>query len=138
VNLPNVCLRDLHVFREAAVHIDANDPHALANVALAGPALKAPPARDVHFGGDKVSLAASRDVVSDRFYDSTELVTEHQRRMKTALRPAVPTVDVQISAAHRSGRHPDQNIVSADFRHRDSPELGAGLWPRLYNGLHGR
>ncbi len=48
VDLPDIRFRNLHIFREGAVGIDADDLHMLADVGFTGAALVTLAARHVH------------------------------------------------------------------------------------------
>src|SRR5215472_1164452 len=56
IDLPDVRFRDLHELGEGAVRIHSDDPYVLADVGLAGAALVALAAGDVHLRGDKVAF----------------------------------------------------------------------------------
>ena len=85
VDLPDVRFRDFDELGKAAVHVDADDAHVLADVALAGAALEAAPAGDVHFRRDELARPRRRDLGAHALYHAAELVTEDQRRVDAAL-----------------------------------------------------
>jgi hypothetical protein len=136
VNFPDVGLGNLDEIGEAAVGVNPDDANVLADVSLAGAALVAQAAGNVHFRGDKITLADGSHFRADLFHHAAEFVAEDQRRMNAPSRPAVPLVDVQVGAADRGGAHANQNVLQPDFGNRHAFQARSRLRFRLDDGLH--
>ena len=103
----------------------------------AGAALQEIAAGHVHLGAHQVAFFYGGHAASDRGHGSGKLVTRNQRRMNAPLRPLIPVVDVQVSAAHAGGRHLYQHLARFRLRYRHFANLNARRSLRLYNRLHG-
>src|ERR1700679_1433359 len=99
-----------YVFGEAAVGVDADDFHILANVRLSHAAGAAVAAINVHLGAGEIGGLHRRGLGADFFDVPAEFVAEGHRRVDTGGRPTVPAVDMQIGAANRSSAHPHQTF----------------------------
>src|SRR5712691_10175039 len=105
---------------------------------LAQPALLAMPAVHVHFRADEIPRLDRRDLVSHALDSAAKLVSQRHRRLDTSLRPAVPTVYVQIRAANRSGLHAHQHVGWPERRHRHCVHLQAPGGLHLAQRFHCR
>src|SRR5579859_1685977 len=114
IDLPDVRFRNADVLSEGAVGINPDDLHELADVGLAGAALEAFSAGDVHLGGDEVTLFHGRDLAADGGHSSAKFVSGDERRMDAALRPCVPIVYVKVGAADRGDLYLDQHVGVAE------------------------
>src|ERR1022692_1743358 len=104
IKFPDIRFRNDDVLGEGAVGIDADDLHVLANVSFAGAALQALAARHVHLGGNKIAFLHAGHFIAERGHLAAKLVSGNQRRMNTALGPAIPVINMQVGAA--DGGHP--------------------------------
>src|SRR6202034_4766510 len=116
IELPDIRLRDHHVFGKGAVGVDADDLHALANVRFAGTALQTFAASDMHLGGNEVAFLNTGDLVAESGDFPTKLMPGDQRRVNTILGTAVPVIDVEIGAADGRHLHFDQHVATSEGR----------------------
>ncbi len=86
----------------SCVGVDADDLHVLADVGFAGAALQTLAAGDVHLGGNKIPFFYARDFIAERDDFPAEFVPGDERRVNTPLGPAVPLVNMEVSAADGS------------------------------------
>src|SRR5579863_1345257 len=114
IEFPDIRFGDEDVFGKCAVGVNANDLYVLADVSFTGPALQAFAAGDMHLGRNEVALLHTGDFIAKCGDLSAELVARNQRWMNSVLRPAVPVVNVEISAANRRDLHLDQYIGAAE------------------------
>jgi hypothetical protein len=91
--------------------IDADDFHVLADVGLAGAALQALAAGDVHLGGNEVAFFNAGHFIAESGDLAAKFMARNQRGMNPVLGPAVPVINVQIGAANRSYLYFDQNVA---------------------------
>src|SRR6266568_701006 len=138
IELPDIRCRNFHELRERPVLIDSDDPQILADMPLAQPALLAMPAVHVHFRADEVPRLDRRDLVSPALHSAAKLMSQRHRRLDASLRPAVPTVNVQIRAANRSGLHAHQHVGWPERRHRHRVHLQAPGGLHLAQRFHCR
>src|SRR5205085_11390661 len=99
IELPDIRLRNDDVLSKSSVGVHADDLHVLADVRIAGAALHALAAGDMHFGGDKVAFAHRCHFIAHRGDVAAEFVPGDERRADASLRPAVPVVDMQVGTA---------------------------------------
>ena len=137
INLPDVRFGDFDEFREAAVGVYADNAHVLADVPLAGAALKTAAAGQVHLRRDEIPGPDAFHLRSHPLHGAAEFVAENQRQVNPPRRPAVPFINVEVCAADGRRAHPNQNVAQADFRNLHFLEAGSGLGLRLDDGLHG-
>ena len=104
------------VLAEGSVCIDADDLHVLTNVSFAGATLQALAAGYMHLGRDEVAFLHAGNFVAEGHNFAAEFVSGNQRRMDAVLSPAVPVINMKVSAADASAQDSDQNIVDADGR----------------------
>src|SRR6266702_2830370 len=116
IQLPNIRLRNYHVLRERSVRIHTDNLYVLADVGFAGAALQTLAAGHVHRRGNEVPLLYAGDFISASNHFAAELVPRNQRRMDASLRPAVPFIDMQISAADGSDFDIYQDVSTAELR----------------------
>src|SRR5579859_1276419 len=93
---------------------------------FAQPALSAMPAIHVHLRADEVPGLHRRNLFAHALHHAAKLMPQRQGRFDPSLRPAVPSVNVQIRSADRRRFHPHQNVRRANRRywrglHRQSP-----------------
>ncbi len=111
--------RHLHELGEGAVFVQAVDLRARADVAVAGAALRALAADNVHLGGD---IVADGEVLALRAFselldEAAEFVAVDPRRRHRLLNRRVPVVDVLVGAADGGRCDTDEHLVRA--RHRN-------------------
>ena len=136
VQMPDIGCRHRDVFRKAAIPIHADDPRERTDVCIAGPAQQTPAVDDVPLGGHTVAFF---DVCHEAAYlhdVTSELMTHDERRLAPALRPRVPFVDVDISAAHACTPYANQHFVFADSRLRDILQLETRRRGFFYQRFH--
>src|SRR5881275_1388808 len=124
------------VFGERPVQVHADDARVAADVAVSGAALHAVPAHDVTLGGDELPALELGDAVAHRDDLARELVTDHQRRLKAALRPRIPIGDVQVSAAHTGVADRDEHFARSGGRLGDGRDFQTGGALLLDDRLH--
>src|SRR6185437_7880184 len=76
------------------------------------------------------------DVRSHRHNLADKLMTDDERHGNGGLRPRVPVINVQVSAADASFKHPDQHIIDTRFRDWNFFEPQARLCMALDQRLH--
>ena len=113
INFPDVADGNDDEFGEAAVRVNADDFHVLANMRLAHAAGAAMTAIHVHFGADEIAGLHGGDLRADFFHVAAEFVAERHRRMDARSGPAIPAVDVQVGAADGRGAHAHQHFGGA-------------------------
>ena len=133
---PQVASRHGNVLGPAAVAVDADDLRVLADVSVAGAALRAFAADDMALGGNKIALAYLRHVASHGHDMAAQLVTHHQGRVDALARPFIPFVDVQIGAADGRSAHFDQCVLWPERRNRNLAQDHAWRLFRFHDGLH--
>src|SRR5207249_9872168 len=111
---------------ERPVQVHADDARVAADVAVSGAALHAVPAHDVTLGGDELPALELGNAVAHRDDLARELVTDHQRRLKAALRPSIPIGDVQVSAAHTGVADRDEHFARSGGRLGDGGDFDTG------------
>ena len=136
IELPDIRFRNHHVFGKRPVGIHADDLHVLADVGFAGAALQTLAAGHVHLRGNKVAFFHAGDFVAEGRHLAAKFMAGNQGRMNPVLRPAVPLVNVQISAADGSDFYLDQHIVPAKRRNLDFADLRARRGFRLDHREH--
>src|SRR5216683_7057712 len=140
IQLPNIRLRNYHVLRERSVRIHTDDLYVLADVGFAGAALQALAAGHVHLGRNEVTFFHASDFISASNYFTAELVPRNQRRTDASLRPAVPFIDMQISAADGSDFDLYQDVITAELRDlyfaNFRSRRGTGFHDRLHRLWH--
>src|SRR5262249_32959179 len=102
IQLPDVGFWDLYELCEGAVSIHADDFYELADVRVAGTALQALAACDVHLGGNEISLFDAGDFAAVCDHLAAKFVSRDERRTYAALGPTIPIVDMQIGTADGS------------------------------------
>jgi len=114
IEMPHVCRGHCDELGEAAIAIDADDLCVRADVCIASPTEKTPPVDNMPLGGYAISFLDVGDETPD-FHDiSGEFMTDDERRLASRLRPVVPVVDVNISAAHAGASDTDENFIISD------------------------
>src|SRR5437870_940692 len=96
---PEDALRQPDMLRIRPVKIDPQNSIVLANVRVAGPALKAHAACQMRFGCDVVAYLHRGDPRPEVDDMAAHLVPDDSRRMDSSLRPFIPTINVIIGAA---------------------------------------
>src|SRR6185436_3772287 len=104
-----------HELREGAVLVQAVDLRADADVAVAGTALRALAADDVHLRGDVVADgdALAVGALADLLDEAAELVAVNARRLHGVLDRRIPVVDVLVGPADGRGGDADEDLVRA-------------------------
>ena len=106
------------VFGETARPIHADNFDIAANMRCAGATLVAVTANNVRFRRDKIADLDAHHVRANLHHIARQFVTkQHRRRVKTALRPRVPFVNMQIGATDRRCSHPNQHFVARRHWH---------------------
>src|SRR5207248_3201695 len=123
-------------FTSDAMTFAAPAARVAADVAVSGAALHAVPAYDVTLGGDELPALELGNAVAHRDDLARELVTDHQRRLKAALRPRVPIGDVQVSAAHTGVADRDEHFARSGGRLGDGRDFQTGGALLLDDRLH--
>ena len=120
--------RHRHELRERAVLVQAVDLRADADVAVAGAALGALAADDVHLRGDVVADADAVAVgaLADLLDEAAELVAVDSRRRHGVADRRVPVVDVLVGAADGRGGDADQDLVRPRLRVGTLADLRSG------------
>src|SRR5690606_15088019 len=119
IELPDVGRGHHHIGGEAPVPVDATNLDVLANVGLAGPAVGAPAAGEVHLGGDGGAHgeALGVDPGAQGGQAPAELVAEDEGELEAGLGPGVPLVDVDVGAADGGGGHLDEDLPRTGMGH---------------------
>src|SRR6266404_9792711 len=110
IEFPDIRFGDDHVLGKSAISIDADDLHVLADVSFAGAALQTLAAGYVHLSGNEIAFFHAGDFIAEGYYFAAELVSGDERRMNASLCPAVPLVNVKVSAADGGDFYLDQDI----------------------------
>ena len=84
---------------------------------VAGSALKANTTCQMRFGGDIVSHLDRGDPGAEIDDMAAHFVPNDSGRMDSSLRPFIPTINVIIGAAQRSGGDPDNYLPGPGLRH---------------------
>ena len=146
---------DSGVVGEDAVHVDADDSHALADVLRPRLALVALAAGYMGLHRYQVPLLEVGDLVAYLHHLAAHFVAEDHRRLDPGLGEGCPVVDVDVGAAYGGRLHLYQDIFRADggdihihqlgsrsrlplhyrFHLSAPPAAGAGDRERLYSIL---
>ena len=87
------------MFRTRAIEINAENPIILADVPIAGPALKACPTCQMRLSSDVIANRDGGNAAAKLHDLTTHLVTDDSRWMDSSLRPCIPAIDVIIGPA---------------------------------------
>src|SRR4029077_9806717 len=123
--------RNPHELREASICIDSKNFYVLANVRLTHAARPAMPPIHVHLRGHEVAVTNRCHFVANFFNNAAEFVAKSKRRMNSRRGPAVPTVNVQVRAANRSGPHPHEYVGGSNCGNAYGFKLRATLRAHL-------
>ena len=137
VELPDVGLRNYNVFGKRSVGIHTDDLYVLADVRFSGAALHALATSDMHLCGNEVAFFYARDFIAECDDLAAELVPRNEWRVNAALCPAIPLIDVQVSAADGRYLNLHQHIGAAEARNLNFANLRSRRGFRLYDGQHG-
>src|SRR4029077_6097843 len=94
------------------------------------------PTGDVSLAYYEIAARKTFHVIANSIENADELVTDRHWHRNRLLRPGVPIVDVNVSAADGSFQHPDEHVITVHFRNRNFLEPQPGLRLGLHNGLH--
>ena len=124
------------VFGEGTLTGDADADVVVAEVAAACPAVAAVATGHVPFDRDTLTHLEPVGLRAEPNDLTGELVTDHHRHRDRLLCPLVPFVDVQIGAADRCLRHPDEDVTIGGTRDLDLLHPQSAFRPGLDEGLH--
>jgi hypothetical protein len=130
IEMPHICGWHCDELGEAAIAIDANDLRVRADVRIARSAEKTAPVDNMSLGSYAISFFDVGDETPDLHDISGEFMTDDKRRLASRLRPVIPVVDVNISAAHAGPSDTDENFIISDSWLGDIAEdkSGAGIF----------
>ena len=97
--MPRVACRDRNKFGPGTGTINADAQCIRAKVASAGETIPAMPASDVTFPNDDVALRKTAHICSNRRDFADEFVADGHGNGNCFLRPIIPVVNVNVSAA---------------------------------------
>jgi hypothetical protein len=97
--MPRVACRDRDKFGPGTGAINADAQCVRAKVAAAGKTISAMPASDMAFPDDEIALRKPTHICSNRRDLADEFVADGHRHRNCLLRPIIPVVNVNISAA---------------------------------------
>ena len=120
--------------RALAIHADAL--RVRAKMTPAGETIAAMSADDVAFAGDEIARRKTLHAIADAFDHADEFMADDHRHRDRFLRPRVPVINVNVGAADRCFLNPDENVVAADFRHRDFLQPESRLALAFHQRLH--
>ncbi len=136
IELPDVGFGNDNIVGKSAIAIDADDLDVLADVTLAGAALQALAAGDMHLRRDEVALFYAGNLAANGGDMTAELVAGNQRRRNASLRPGIPVVDVQIGTADGGDLHLHKDIGGTDDGNWNLAELDPRFGLALDHGRH--
>ena len=133
---PDVGHRQDDIFGERArpVHADAHGMRA--QMPSAGETIAAASAHHVAFAADNIAGMKIVDVRSHFDDFAHEFMTDRHGNRNGALRPIVPFVNVDVSAANSRALHADQNIVNPRPRGFDILQPQTLALACFYDGFH--
>src|ERR1700756_1412986 len=99
--MPEIGLGNGHELGKSSRTINANAEGVGTEVPSAGQAVPAMPTGDVAFHGHEIALAPAFDVSTELMNHADEFVPDSHRHRDRFLRPGVPIIDMDISAADR-------------------------------------
>src|SRR6266404_6137305 len=105
-------------------------------MASAGETIPAMPARDVTFANDDLAFGKTFHVIADAIDHADELVPDGHRDGDRFLGPGIPVIYMYVRPADGGFEHPNEDIVSADFRHGHVLEPESRLGFCLHDCLH--
>src|SRR5215471_21034264 len=94
------------------------------------------PAVHMHFRADEIAGLERFDFAADGFDDAAEFMPERYRRLDARLRPAVPSVNVQVRAADGRGFHAHQDVARPGGRYGGRFERESARRGGFSQGLH--
>jgi hypothetical protein len=101
-----------------------------------GETVAAMPANDVTLTGDEIAGSEAAHVIAYPLDDPDIFVPNDHRHRDRFLRPRVPVVNVDVSAADRGFPDPDEYVVASDLRHRHFLQPQARLGTPFHQRLH--
>src|SRR5687768_1741158 len=96
---PGVAGRQRDVIGESAGEVDTNDASVDAEMAPTRPAVATPPTDQVAFAAHQIADRDVGDAGADLNHLAGELMAHGHRWLQSLLRPFVPRLDMQVSAA---------------------------------------
>jgi len=99
IQFPDIGPGHPHIFGKAAVGVDADNFHVLADMGLTGTAEIAPAADKMAFGADPRTDGQVIHTFPQRRHLAAEFVPEHQGRLDAAGGPGIPVVNMDIGTA---------------------------------------
>src|SRR5579859_43070 len=105
---------------------------------FAQPALAAMPAIHVHLRADEVPGLYCHHFSAYALHYTAKFMSQSHRRLNPSLRPAIPSVNMQIRSADRRRLNPHQNVHCANRRHRRRLKRQSAPRAHLPQRLHSR
>src|SRR5262249_54937115 len=127
IGMPDVRLWDGQEFRKRALAIHSDAFRVGAKMASARKTIAAMAAHDMTFTRNKITRRETLHSIPDALDNADVFVPDYHRYRDSLLRPRIPVVNVDVSAANRSLLDADEHIIVAHFRYRHFLEPKARL-----------
>src|SRR5262245_45563635 len=127
IGMPDVRLWDGQKFRKRALPIHSDAFRVGAKMASAGKTIAAMDAHGVTLTRNPIPRRETIHSIAHTLENADVFVADYQWYRDRLLRPRIPVVNVDISAADRSLLAADKRIIVAHFRHRHFLEPKARL-----------
>jgi len=135
-NRPKIAGRHDHVFSKSTIAVDADADGVGAQMLLAGATVTTHTADDVALGRDPLTDLVTLHALACGHNAADKFMSNHQWCPDVALRPFIPTVNVQIGTADGSFLDFDQYLVVIWLRHRHLAHADASGRLILDEGTH--